>query len=82
VTDSAVATAKSALSYEIEHFEDFLFRSSAVDADVAYAAKKGEVYFCPTILLVVLHKGKEFVVVLTGEGEDAVYLLDESNGLT
>ena len=72
---------KLSLSIEIEGFLDFFCGGSLVDEDFTYAAEEGEVYRSGYVLLVVLHEGEKFVVVITGEGQDAVVLADVADRL-
>jgi len=67
---------------EVQHFEDFLLRGTLVDADVTDIAKKREVDDARRVLLVVGHVGVKFFVIIAGDGERAVVLLDETNRLT
>ena len=72
---------KLSLAIEVEGFLDFFRGGGLVDEYVAYAAEEGEVYRSGDVLLVVLHEGEKFVVVVTGEGQGAVVLADVLDGL-
>ena len=72
---------KLSLAIEVEGFLDFFRGGGLVDEYVAYAAEEGEVYRSGYVLLVVLHEGEKFVVVITGEGQGAVVLADVADCL-
>ena len=72
---------KLSLAIEVEGFLDFFRGGGLVDEYVAYAAEEGEVYRSGYVLLVVLHEGEKFVVVITGEGQGAVVLADVADRL-
>ena len=70
-----------ALAEEVESLENGVLVGRLVEADVAHLFQQGEVDDAGRILLVVQHQLVQAVVVLAGEGEGAVVLLDELDDL-
>lgn len=70
-----------ALAEEVECFEDSVLVGCLVEADVAHILQQGEVDDAGSVLLVMQHQLVEAVVVLAGEGEGTVVLLDELDDL-
>ena len=68
-------------SEKVEHLVYFFLGGCLVDVDVAYVAEEGEVDAACGVFLVVGHVGVQFLVVMAGDGQGAVVLLDVSDGL-
>ena len=66
-----------AFAEEVEDFEQGIFVGCLIQTDVANAFQKGEVDDAVAVLLVVRHQLVKLVVLLAGEREVAVVLLDE-----
>ena len=69
-------------SEEIQHLIDFLFCGSLVNENVTHIAQQGEIDDACCILLVVGHVAVQFLIIIAGDGQGAVVLLDETDGLT
>ena len=70
-----------AFAEEVEGFVDFFLCGCLVDADVADVGKESEVDGAGSVLLVVRHQFEESRVVVAGDGERAVVLLDKADAL-
>ena len=64
-------------SEEVQHLKDFLFVGTLVDEDVTHIAQQGEIDDACCILLVVGHVAVQFLIIIAGNGQGAVVLLDD-----